>query len=141
MKKRRSIFSPDPGDGINLTPLLDVIFNLVFFFLLATNVRQSQALLQVELPSAQSATETKPTEKNEVVIVVTAEDKISVDGTEYTDETLSKFLGDKSHKAKLEVMIRGDSLAHHATIVEVMDICSRVGITEVSVQVKKKKAE
>lgn len=42
------------GDELNLTPLIDVVFNLLVFFLVATSFQRVQRELQVDLPKAKS---------------------------------------------------------------------------------------
>ena len=43
--------------GLNLTPLLDIIFNLIFFFILATNIRDREQYMEIQIPSATTAEE------------------------------------------------------------------------------------
>ena len=50
MRKRRRGAEQDESE-VNLTPMLDVIFNLLFFFILATTLRQDYLEIAVDLPS------------------------------------------------------------------------------------------
>ena len=46
--RRRSMLE-GPAGNLNLTPLLDIIFNLIFFFVLATTIRDQAEERQIEI--------------------------------------------------------------------------------------------
>lgn len=68
---RRARYSTMAEDGeINLTPLLDVIFNLIFFFILATTLRTEETFFDLVLPTvSESPAREAPTEIPEVVVL------------------------------------------------------------------------
>ena len=122
-------------DSINLTPLLDVIFNLIFFFLLATTLKQTKAFLEVRLPYAQQATHIA-TPKRTIIITVSREDKVYVGAREVSFEELEIVLK-KTPPSEIEgVILRGDARAHNEAIVKVLDTCVRAGHSGVALEVK-----
>ena len=134
--RRRRLLSWEAEESINLTPLLDVIFNLIFFFLLATTLRQSKAFLDLRLPSAQRASlETPP--KKTLVISLTRENKIYMGKKEFNLESLENELKNTAPSELDKLIVQGDALAHHETVVKVLDVCVRSGHTDVSIEVKK----
>jgi biopolymer transport protein ExbD len=142
MKKRHSIFSLEPGEGINLTPLLDIIFNLVFFFLLATTMRQQKAVIEVNIPEASTGVEISAPESQVIIINITEENVIIVDGHVYTPAELSDYLIEQNSKRepenlKLTAIVRGDGESNFATMVKAMESCSLAGIGDVAIQIKR----
>jgi len=123
-------------ESINLTPLLDMIFNLIFFFILATTLRQSKALLEVRLPSVAKAVRETALPKS-LVITVTKDDKIYLGEKEITLESLETDLKNISPGEQGRLIIQGDAQAHHEAIVRVLDVCARAGHRGVSVEVKR----
>jgi len=135
-RKRHNLLGWGEEESINLTPLLDMIFNLIFFFILATTLRQSKALLEVRLPSvAKAIQETMP--KKSLVITVTKEDKIFLGEREMTLESLDADLKNIPPQELGKLIIQGDAQAHHEAIVKVLDACARAGHRGVSVEVKR----
>lgn len=113
-----------------------MIFNLIFFFLLATTLRQSKAFLDLRLPSAQRASlETPP--KKTLVISLTRENKIYMGKKEFNLESLENELKNTAPSELDKLIVQGDALAHHETVVKVLDVCVRSGHTDVSIEVKK----
>ena len=122
--------------GINLTPLLDMIFNLIFFFILATTIRQTQAYLDVRLPRASEARRAESQRKT-VVLIVTKENHLYLNDRQISADVLEKELKSLSPHDVDQIILKGDAMAHHETIVRVLDACAKAGHVGVSVEVKK----
>ncbi|GAB4311591.1 MAG: biopolymer transporter ExbD [Candidatus Sumerlaeia bacterium] len=139
MRRRRSIFTLELNEGVNLTPLLDIIFNLVFFFLLATTLRQHEAALNVELPEAGTVADQPRSGRQTIVINITRANVIIVDGRVMTPLELGDHLARRAASAEqLSVVVRGDGEADYEMMIRVMEACAATGIADVSFQVKKK---
>jgi len=133
--RRRNRLTWAGEDSINLTPLLDVIFNLIFFFLLATTLKQAKAFLDVRLPYAQQAAHiTAP--KRTIIITVNRDDKIYLGAREVSFEELERELKKTSPTEVEGVILRGDAYAHNKAIVKVLDTCVRAGHFSVALEVK-----
>ncbi len=119
-------------EGINLTPLLDVIFNLIFFFILATSLREDMAI-DIKLPETKDA-ERVVSEKQTITVLITKDNKIVLDGDELTQEQVT----DRLEKKKVEigkafggVFIEGDQTSHWQTILETLGSVQDAGIYQV----------
>ena len=122
-------------DSINLTPLLDVIFNIIFFFILATTIREAKSFLEVQLPSSSEAA-AREAETATLIITVTDTNRIYLNEREVTAKDLEALL-EEEHVGKVrEIIIRGDAKAYNQTIVDVLDACARAGRYAVSIEVK-----
>jgi biopolymer transport protein ExbD len=122
---------------INLTSLIDVVLNLIIFFVLTTTfVRPSG--LKVELPK--SAVEELPKPGEEVVVVVTRDNQISLDGEPYTADALMERLTEIREKDPAgTVTIQADEDATHGTVVSVMDAAKRAGFEKLSIATRKER--
>ena len=81
MMARRSILSEEPATDIDLSPMIDCIFILLIFFIVAT-VFVDEKGIQVAKPDAAATSIGEENEK--VVLQITANDKILFEGKEIT---------------------------------------------------------
>ncbi|NQU42081.1 biopolymer transporter ExbD [bacterium] len=125
-----SRWRPSFGGDINLAPLLDVIFCLLFFFILATSIRQQREAIEVALPrTEQSAQRIQPPDRLEVWI--TRENEILFEDRKVTPDELAVALEKaraQHREPDSQVIIRTDGRADVQTFVNVSDACARAGL-------------
>ncbi len=118
---------------VNLTPLIDVVFLLLIFFMISTTF-QREAELQVELPEASA----EPTQRPERVLEITvnAQGEYFVNDQQVVNnrpETLKRairqVIGDERD---LPVVVRADGQASHQSVVTVMDVVQQLGLNRLS---------
>jgi biopolymer transport protein ExbD len=119
--------------GISLTSLIDVVFLLMIFFMLATTFLDPERALELDLPRAESGSaDERPPE--ELVLNVFRDGRVALGGRELDEAALRASL---EHAARRDpttpVTIRGDARAEHARIVSVMDACALAGLSNLSV--------
>ena len=79
MKRRKALFnSSNRVDEINITPLIDIVFILLIFFIVTT-VFVEETGVQVQRPQATSAIDL---EKNSILLAITAEGNVVYGGQE-----------------------------------------------------------
>lgn len=123
---------PSEGDELNLVPLIDVVFNLLVFFLVATSFQRVQRELQVELPRAKSS-EPAATDVQPIYVTVDRDGAISMGDKKVPLEELPKILGESAKTVrKPRVFVRGDAKTYHQNIVAVLNACQEAGIMDVS---------
>ncbi len=110
---------------LNLTPLIDIVFLLLVFFMLTAHFIEDQAI-DINLPKASSA---KPIEKDEYVeIVLTPEGELMVGGKPVAKENLEEIIRGALHAPdKRFVRLRGDHESNFGMAVHVMDAARRAG--------------
>ena len=59
----------DETTSVNLTPMIDVVFLLVIFFMVATKFTEMERSIDLELPTAAAAGDTTPPPQPKVVAV------------------------------------------------------------------------
>jgi biopolymer transport protein ExbD len=118
-------------EGFNLTPLVDVVFLLLVFFLVATTFAKEEVEMDLELPEAGSGEAAE--EPHLLIVNVLRDGVLKVDGREVSVDALRQKLRAAADRNKdQEVQIRGDTDARHGRIVEVVDACLAASLERVS---------
>ena len=120
--------------SINLTPLIDVVFLLLIFFMVTTTFTR-ETLLQVNLPEAEAETQSTQTERLE--IVVSRDGSFALNGQTLVNGQLETLLRGLELESKgnlnLPVIIVADSEATHQSVVTAMDAIGQAGFTRLSI--------
>ncbi len=119
-----------PRLSIELTPMIDMVFLLLIFFLVATTYRQTEREMQIALPVAGSAAPISAM-LQELIVNVDVDGKIIVGGRGVEPETLRSMVTEAVKvNPEQKVTVRGDRRTAYANIVTVLDICKAAGIQE-----------
>jgi biopolymer transport protein ExbD len=128
---------PDRSDervDVNLTPLIDVVFLLLIFFMVSTTFDR-HAKLKVELPEASAKTEQQ--REDPVVISIDAKGNYFIDDRQVVNtqlETLKIALQKTvADKKDVSLVLRADAKTPHQSIVRAMDAASQLGLTRLSI--------
>ena len=118
-----------PSPELNLTPLIDVVFLLLIFFMVSTTFeRESQ--IQVQLPEA-SAEVDSDTPPRVLDITIDREGRFYVNQREVINteiETLKRALEKAAMKeSELPVIITADAQTPHQAVMTAMDAASQLG--------------
>jgi biopolymer transport protein ExbD len=123
----------DEEPTLNLTPMIDVVFQLLIFFMVATTFLDPEKEIGIELPPAEAG-ERVDGERDEVVINVFADGRLYISGQEVSGDQLLRQLREAAQvNPQTAVTIRGDRLVHHEKIVTIMDACGQAGLLNLSV--------
>ena len=118
--------------GIQLAPLVDVLLLLLIFFLLTWNAARNENELDVKVPKASAAKE-KSAPMGDVIVNVKADGNVVVNRRTLSGPDLTTLLeGLVKLNADQAVVIRGDEGGAYKNIVNVLNICSEAGITNVA---------
>jgi biopolymer transport protein ExbD len=116
--------------GIELTPIIDMVFLLLIFFLVATTFHQTEREMQIMLPEAQAAGPIS-TVLREIIVNVDDEGRIIVSGQTLEPEALREIVEQAvASNPDQKVTVRGDRRTAYAAIALVLDICKGAGIEE-----------
>ena len=117
----------EESDTPNLTPVIDVVFLLLIFFLVATRFDQQERELDVELPEVVQAQPLAITQG--LIINIGRDGKFKVVSQEYSEQQLAAIIREaKKNNPHQTALIRGDgdsALKHAATV---MSLCNRAGM-------------
>ena len=116
---------------INLTPLIDVVFILLIFFLITSTFVQNPGI-EVQLPKASSAPPTS--EQSSLVITVTEQGRIIHHGEAVALDELEVRLKSLHAKSPEQlVIVQADQATEHGQVVEVMDLARKVGFNMLAI--------
>ena len=119
---------------LSLTPLIDVVFLLLIFFLVTSEFEEEERRLDIVLPSATSAVPmtSKP---REVVVDIDAAGTIYLSGQQTSLQELQRLLkiAVSSNPTNQTVVIRADRTTSFQPVVSVMDVCNKTGVSDYSV--------
>ena len=127
-----------PGDQdepeVNLTPLIDVVFLLLIFFMVSTTFDR-HANLKVELPEASAKKQQQVEEP--VVLSIDAKGNYFINDRQLVNTTLEtlktalqKTVADKKD---VSLVLRADAKTPHQAVVRAMDAASQLGLTRLSI--------
>jgi biopolymer transport protein ExbD len=115
---------------IEITPVIDMVFLLLIFFLAATTFQQTEREMQIALPSAQSGGPISVSLR-ELVVNVDSEGAIYVGGQQMEVEDLRTIVTEAvAQNPDQKVTIRGDRAASYAAIAQALDVVKSSGIQE-----------
>jgi biopolymer transport protein ExbD len=116
---------------LNLTPMIDVVFQLLIFFLVATRFEEEERELDLVLPQASEAM-ARIAKPKEMFINVDRNGRIVLGGRQVsTDELLGQLRqAQADNPGRQTVIIRGDEQADLKHVVAVMNVCARAGIRD-----------
>ncbi|MDL1872135.1 biopolymer transporter ExbD [Deltaproteobacteria bacterium PRO3] len=122
-------------EGINMTPLLDVMFILLIFIVVSAQYTNIQAM-KVRFPKAETGKSVEKIDK--VIIGVTKQEEILLDGRLVDARALEAALDPLGKKIPPPaVFIQADEGATTGKLVTVMDVASKAGLSQISIQTKK----
>ncbi|OGH04279.1 MAG: hypothetical protein A2600_11050 [Candidatus Lambdaproteobacteria bacterium RIFOXYD1_FULL_56_27] len=120
-----------PKIGMDLTPLIDVVFLLLIFFIVSTTFVANPGIL-VNLPKASARPVAQKPETIEVTL--TQDHRIYLEGQEVAPGQLQdELVALTQGKGTPGLIIRADGAAQHQRVVEIMDAAYKAGVTRLSV--------
>ena len=120
---------------LNLTPLIDIVFLLLVFFMLTAHFIEDQAI-DIQLPEAQSS---NPSDEDDTVeIAMLPNGEILVDGRPSSLENLEETLRGALHAPqKRFVRLKGDQAAQFGTGIKIIDAARNAGAESLDILTEK----
>jgi biopolymer transport protein ExbD len=120
------------GLGFNMTPMIDITFQLVIFFLVASHWSRQEVGVAVNLPTAHTGREEADDESPRVTINVLADGRMLLGGQSIGREELAARLRveNAQHDGRLEVRLRTDRQTAFALVEPVLKTCADAGIAQ-----------
>ena len=119
---------------INITPLIDVVFILLIFFMVTTTF-QREADLSVNLPEASQ--EPEPPTEWPLEIVITSSGEYYLGGQQLPNsqagtlkQALRKLTAGQQQPA---LVIRADANTAHQYVITAMDVAAQLGLSKLSI--------
>ena len=120
------------GVKINMTPMIDVTFLLIIFFLVSSHLAKQENFLKLDLPSAFAGT-TDFSDRPTLTVQVLANGEYQIGGQTMVLEQIRRAILSRSNTETqpLRVRIRTDRLADYEHVGALLKICAVTGTTDV----------
>ncbi len=125
--------------SLNLTPMIDIVFLLIIFFMVGTKFTELEQKIPVSVPQVkQTGTLTEAPQRR--VINVHRDGSISLDGEAMDQPGLyDRLNGAVKEYRDLGVIVRGDAEANYQEVAEVVATCHALEILDIYMSVKKRR--
>ncbi|AOM01974.1 biopolymer transporter ExbD [Cobetia marina] len=130
MRRRRMEAAEDSGE-INLTPMLDVVFIMLIFFIVTTSFVKESGV-EIQRPEASHAT-ARPDAA--VMVAITAEGAVWVDGKPVDAHRVGDAVAELADGQP--VVIQADRQSRTGLLVETMDALRSAGVQDIAVAASK----
>jgi biopolymer transport protein ExbD len=126
--------------GINMTPMIDVVFLLIVFFLVSSHLAQQETQLELNLPDAASAQRPGDESQRRVTFNVLSDGQILQAGQIVPPEQLPRMIAVENRRAQrsLEVRIRSDRTVAYQFVEPILLACAEQGVWKVTFAVWRK---
>jgi len=121
------------GVDINLSPLIDVVFLLLIFFVVTT-VFVEEAGVKVQKPTAASA---KQLERKSILFTLTSDGDIVYGSRSIPLNAVRGIVAQQLREQQAPVILIGDAKAQMGSLVDLIDECKLAGAQQVSIAAQK----
>lgn len=135
MRRRRSLGADADSNEVNLTPMLDVAFIMLIFFIVTTSFIKESGV-EIERPESSAAS---PRPEAQVLVALTPEGAVWVDGTPVdahrVGQKVAEMVSDDG-----SVVIQADRNSTTGLLIEVMDRIKQAGVEQIAVAANRRQS-
>ena len=121
MKRRETL-------GLDLTPIIDVVFILLIFFIVSSVFKKEELALVLDLPN--SSAKEMEVDKDQVFIELSS-NKLAIKGIEVSFDSLEDNLKEIENKRK-SVIVRIDKKVEYQRVIKVLDLLQKYDLTNLA---------
>ena len=126
----------DEQPTLNLTPMIDIVFLLIIFFMVGTKFTERERKIALRVPEVADRGVLLPAPKKRVINVY-RDGKITIDREEVTlDELAAKLTAARAQYEDLGVVVRGDGQGAYENVAKVLNQCKQAGIRDLGLSVR-----
>ncbi len=131
-----------PDAKLDMTPMIDVVFQLIIFFVTTVDMDNKAMETNVRMAMAPNGPVEDVKDPRTVMVDVVKDGTIQIMKTRISEGQLFTILNNarKSSGQSTPVVIRGDLTTKHEAIKRVMDICGKAGLWKIRFAALKEKA-
>ncbi len=122
------------GLDFQMTPLIDIVFLLIVFFVVSSHLARQETQLQLDLPQASTGQRPQVDENRRLVVNVLPDGTLRVAGREVAPDQLRQIIDYERQTARerLEVRVRSDQEVPYGLVEPILLACARSGVWNVS---------
>lgn len=124
----------DEETAIDMTPMLDIVFIMLIFFIVTTSFVK-EAGVDINRPAASTG---KKTDSKSLVVAITKDGVVYIDGNPVDVETVRPLVESlRAQDPESAVMVQADEASKTGSLIQVMDQIRAAGVTNISVATQK----
>ena len=128
--------SSDEQASINLTPMIDIVFLLIIFFMVGTKFTELERKLGLEVPEV-SKLDAPTAAPEQQVVNVFNDGRIELDHETVTlDELIQLLSTAQARNPKYSVLVRGDAEGSFQSVASVLGACRDAGVKNMGISVR-----
>lgn len=126
-RKGRSL---DSAGGVNMTPMIDIVFQMIIFFVLTVEMERDALDERIRLAMSPHGPAVEQKDPRTITIDVTNRGNLSIGRVPVSSGQLLAIIRNarNTYGPTTPVVIRGDMETAHSHIKEAMDLCTRAGL-------------
>jgi biopolymer transport protein ExbD len=132
----RPTYKKEQDIEVNLTPLIDVVFLLLIFFMVSSTFDR-HAKLKVQLPQADAQKQMQQQGDVPIVLSIDSKGKYYINDRQVVNEQLDtlKYALEETVGERIGVtlLLRADGRTEHSSVVRAMDAAAQLGLTKLSI--------
>ena len=126
----------DEAPALNLTSMIDVLFLLIIFFMVATKFDEMERNIEVAVPEVSQAGEATPPPRP-LVVSVQSDGRVELNGALVSVEELTaRLTAARTPLGDPSVVIRGDAQCAFQHVATALAACRQAGISELGITVR-----
>ena len=126
----------DEQPTLNLTPMIDIVFLLIIFFMVGTKFTEMERKIALKLPAVvdRGALTAAPDRK---IVNVYQDGTITLDGATISlDQLTSQLAAARAQYSDLGVLVRGDAQGEFQGVASVLNACKQAEIRNLGISVR-----
>jgi biopolymer transport protein ExbD len=133
MAQRKQRVRVAEGGGINMTPMIDIVFQMIIFFVLTVEMERDALDERIRLAMSPDGPAVEQKDPRTVTIDVTERGYLSIGRVPVSTEQLFAIMRRTvaDYGQTTPVVVRGDMDTHHESIKRAMDICTQAGLFKI----------
>ena len=132
MRRRRT--QNDEETAIDMTPMLDIVFIMLIFFIVTTSFVK-EAGVDINRPAASTG---KKTDSKSLVVAITKDGAVYIDGSQIDVQAVRPLVESlRAQDPESAVMVQADDASRTGALIQVMDQIRAAGVTKISVATQK----
>jgi biopolymer transport protein ExbD len=126
----------DEMPTLNLTSMIDVLFLLIIFFMVATKFDEMERNIEIDVPQVAQAGESTPPRQS-LIVSVASDGHLELDGAKVTTEELaSRLAAARTPLTEPTVVIHGDAACAFQHVATALGACREAGVSELGISVR-----
>lgn len=122
--------------SINMTPMVDVVFQLLVFFMVGTKFAEMERNIALQVPQVAEVRTLTPAPDRRIINVY-EDGRVALDRDYVSlDELVQRLARARGEYADLGVLVRGDAAGPFQNVASVLGACRQAGIADLGISVR-----